>query len=395
MTPVTKTFLPPIEEYTRQLKRVWKSKLITNRGQLVLDLESKLKEYLDVPSIIITANGTLPIQIGLKVLANMGEVITTPFSFVATTASVLWQNCTPVFVDIDPKFLTIDETKIEEAITSKTTAILATHVFGNPCNIEAIELIATKHNLKVIYDGAHCFGVKYNGNSIFKYGDMSTCSFHATKLFHTGEGGAIFCNDEELKLQMFYSHNFGYTKESDLVGLGINGKISELQAGMGLSVLSHIESIIAARKEVIKIYDDSLDFTHLRKIEIRKNTEWNNSYYPVIFEEEEMLLAALEALNKKDIFPRRYFYPSLNNLNYVRYSKMRVSEEISKRILCLPLFVNLKAKKIKLITDVINRICDITMAPQLLNGFKVNHSPSSIPALNELSYNGEESVKPL
>ena len=210
MINVTKTFFPPLAEYEEQLQRIWKNEWLTNRGELVLELEDKLKRHLDVPNIILMTNGTLPIQIALKLLANGGEVITTPFSYVATTSAIVWENCTPVFVDIHPEYLTIDETKIEAAITEKTTAILATHVFGNPCNVEVIEAIAKKYNLKVIYDAAHCFGVNYTGQSIFNYGDVSTCSFHATKLFHTGEGGAAFCNNEKLFHKVFYSHNFGH-----------------------------------------------------------------------------------------------------------------------------------------------------------------------------------------
>ena len=208
MINVTKTFLPPIEEYTKQLKRAWDNQWLTNRGELVLELEEKLKQYLSVSNILVMNNGTIPLQIALKLFGKGGEVITTPFSYVATTAAIVWENCTPVFVDIHPHYLTIDETKIEAAITPKTTCILATHVFGNPCNLEAIEAIANKHNLKVVYDAAHAFGVSYKENSIFDYGDVSTCSFHATKLFHTGEGGAVFCKEETFRHQLFYSHNF-------------------------------------------------------------------------------------------------------------------------------------------------------------------------------------------
>jgi dTDP-4-amino-4,6-dideoxygalactose transaminase len=204
MIQVTKPFLPPINEYMAQVQRAYDNEWLTNRGELVIELEENLKEYLEVSNILITNNGTIPLQIALKLLGNGGEIITTPFSYVATTSAIVWENCTPVFVDIHPEYLTIDETLIEEAITSKTTCILATHVFGNPCNVDEIDRIAKKHNLKVIYDAAHCFGVKYKGKSIFEYGDISTCSFHATKLFHTGEGGAIFCKDEELMDPMIF-----------------------------------------------------------------------------------------------------------------------------------------------------------------------------------------------
>ena len=210
MTNVTKTYLPNINEYINQLKRVWENEWLTNRGELVLELEDKLKLYLQVDNIIVMNNGTLPIQMALKLLAKNGEVITTPFSYIATTSSIIWENCKPVFVDINNDYLTIDENKIEAAITDRTTAILATHVFGNPCNVLAIEMIAKKYNLSVIYDAAHSFGVRYLGESIFNYGDVSTCSFHATKIFHTAEGGAVFCRNEELRNKLFYSHNFGH-----------------------------------------------------------------------------------------------------------------------------------------------------------------------------------------
>ncbi len=246
-------------------------------------------------------NGTLPIQIALKLFGNGGEVITTPFSYVATSSSIIWENCTPIFVDILPDYLTIDETKIEAAITPKTTAILATHVYGNPCNVNVIEQIAAKHHLKVIYDAAHSFGVTYNNQSIFNYGDVSTCSFHATKLFHCGEGGAIFCKDEELFQELFYRHNFGHNGPLDFLGVGINAKISELQAAMGLTVLPNIDFIIAERKKVVDFYNLHLDFTKLRKLTIRENTEWNYSYYPVIFESEEKLLEIQQKLNDKAV----------------------------------------------------------------------------------------------
>src|SRR5450432_2295874 len=241
---VTKTFLPPLDEYISILRRAWETHWMTNRGPLILELEEKIKKYLGVEYMLSTTNGTIPLQIAIKLLGGGGEIITTPFSYVATTAAIVWENCKPVFVDIHPDQLTIDETKIESAITSKTTAILATHVFGNPCEVEAIEKIANKHNLRVIYDAAHCFGVQYKGQSIFNFGDISTCSFHATKLFHTAEGGALFCREESLKLKLFYSHNFGHNGPYDFSGLGINAKISELQAAMGLSILPYMDNII-------------------------------------------------------------------------------------------------------------------------------------------------------
>ncbi len=354
MINVTKTFFPPLEEYQVQLQRIWNNQWLTNRGELVLELEEKLKKYLQVEHILVTNNGTIPIQIALKLLGNGGEIITTPFSYVATSAAIVWEHCTPVFVDIHPEYLTIDETKIEAAITDKPTAILATHVFGNPCHVEAIEAIAKKYNLKVIYDAAHAFGVTYNGTAIFEYGDVSTCSFHATKLFHTGEGGALFTKDTKLQHQLFYSHNFGHDGPLTFHGLGINGKISELQAAMGLAVLPHMETILAERKRVVDFYNQNLDVTKVQTLKIRQNTLWNYCYYPVVFEDEATLLGVQKALNDEGIFPRRYFYPSLNTIPYVDSVSMSISESIASRILCLPLYVELQQNDIQKIVSILN-----------------------------------------
>lgn len=354
MINVTKTFLPPISEYQAQVQRAWDKEWLTNRGTLVLELEEKLKAYLKTSNIIITNNGTVPLQIALKLLGNHGEIITTPFSYVATSAAIVWENCTPVFVDIHPQYLTIDETKIEAAITNKTTAILATHVFGNPCDFEAIEAIAKKHDLKVIYDAAHAFGVTYKGTSVFDFGDVSTCSFHATKLFHTGEGGAMFCNDNDLFHKLYYSHNFGHNGPLDFHGLGINGKISELQAAMGLAVFPYMATILDARKKVVGQYNDNLDFSKATTMTVRENTAWNYSYYPLILDSEETLLRVQKALNDEQIFPRRYFYPSLNTIKYCNGGKMQVSEDIAARILCLPLYAGLKPGEVEQIISAIN-----------------------------------------
>ena len=355
MINVTKTFLPPIEEYNKQIKRAWDNQWLTNRGELVLELEEKLKKYLEVSNIIITNNGTIPLQIALKILGEQGEIITTPFSYVATTAAIVWENCKPVFVDIHPDYLTIDETKIEAAITDKTTAILATHVFGNPCNVEVIESIAQKYNLRVIYDAAHCFGVTYNNKSLFDYGDISTCSFHATKLFHTCEGGAMFANDTDLLHKLFYSHNFGHNGPLAFYGLGINGKISELQAAMGLSVLPYMDTILSDRKRVVDYYNQHLDFLKLHTIKIRDKTNWNYSYYPLIFQNEEQLLRIEQLLKNNQIFPRRYFYPSLNTIDYSKGKSMPISESIASRILCLPLYVGLFENELEKIVILIKK----------------------------------------
>ena len=355
MIPVTKPFFPPIEEYMAQVQRAYNNQWLTNRGELVLELEQKLTDYLDLreSKILITNNGTIPLQIALKLLGNGGEIITTPFSYVATTAAIVWENCTPVFVDIHPEYLTIDEIQIEAAITPRTTCILATHVFGNPCNVEAIEAIAKKHNLKVIYDAAHCFGVNYKGKSIFEYGDVSTCSFHATKLFHTGEGGAVFCKSPELFHQIYYSHNFGHNGPLAFHGLGVNGKISELQAAMGLAVLPYMESIFNGRREAVEMYRKLLN-PKTQRLKLREASDWNYSYYPILFENEELLLEAEGRLKANDILARRYFYPSLNTLSYISPTNMPVSEDISKRIVCLPLYVGLEELSIEKICILIN-----------------------------------------
>jgi dTDP-4-amino-4,6-dideoxygalactose transaminase len=351
---VTKTFFPPLEEYNTQLKRIWANKWLTNRGELVVELEGKIKAYLNSDDLIIMNNGTIPLQIALKLLGNGGEVITTPFSYVATTSAIIWENCTPVFVDIHPEYLTIDETKIEAAITDKTTCILATHVFGNPCNVEVIEQIAKKYNLYVIYDAAHCFGVEYLGKSIFNYGDISTCSFHATKLFHTGEGGALFTSNKELFHKAFYSHNFGHNGPLDFYGLGINGKISELQAAMGLCVLPHMPEILDARKAVVDFYDQHLNFDSIKKLQIRPGTKWNYSYYPILFDSEKQLLACLEKLNSNTIFPRRYFYPSLNNISFINGMNMQISNLVASQIICLPLSTDIDCESLQLICSLIS-----------------------------------------
>ena len=355
MINVTKTFFPPLKEYNEQLERVWKNEWLTNRGELVKELEEKLETRFNVSSALLMNNGTIPIQIALRLLAHKGEVITTPFTYVATTASIVWEYCTPVFVDIEPDTFSLNANLIEAAINEKTTAILATHVFGNPCDVDVIEAIANKHNLPVIYDAAHCFDVTYKGKSLFHYGDVSTGSFHATKLFHTGEGGVVFCKDPTLFSKIDYSHKFGHDGPLDFKGLGINGKMSELQAAMGLSVLPYMEEILASRKSVVDGYNAQLNFSEVTTMRLREDTEWNYCYYPIVFSSEEKLLQVEQALKENGITPRRYFYPSLNNLPYVTRIKMPVSDAIAKTILCLPLSHALTNDEVKTITSVVNK----------------------------------------
>src|SRR5690606_29522258 len=353
MIPVTKTFLPTQQEYQTLLERIWSSGWLTNRGALVKELEAALQQYLKCSPLIAMTNGTLPLQIAIKSLALKGEIITTPFSYVATVSSIAWENCTPVFVDIHPEYLTIDETKIEAAITPNTTAILATHVFGNPCAVEEIQSIAHKHNLKVIYDAAHAFGVEYKNQSLFNYGDVSTCSFHATKLFHTGEGGAMFINTPELYETVFYHHNFGHKGPEAFQGLGINAKMSEFQAAMGLAVLPQVEQIVANRSKSVLIYREELYNTPLQFLKLRPHIVWNACYFPVIFTSEAHLMQVKQKLEENEIFTRRYFYPSLNTLPYVTYSPCPVSEQVASTILCLPLYYGLEVQTLKKITKII------------------------------------------
>lgn len=356
MINVTQTYLPDEKAYFGFLKRAFKNRWLTNRGELVLELENKLKEYLQLEYLILTTNGTLPLQIALNKFAKCGEVITTPFSYVATLSSIVWEKCTPVFVDIDQKYLTIDEKKIEEKITKNTTAILATHVYGNPCNVIEIEKIALKHNLFVIYDSAHCFGVEYLGKSIFSYGDISTSSLHATKIFHTGEGGILFSKNKNIHDIAFYSHNFGHNGPNEFHGLGINAKMSELQAALGLAILPDFDKILDYRKNIVAYYDNKLNFKLFNRINIREGVKWNYSYYPLVFETPQLLESAIMILNHNNIFPRRYFMPSLNKLSYVKYTSMPKSESVSERIMCIPLFYGLDFKDLDRIIELLNNL---------------------------------------
>jgi len=352
--PVTKTYLPPMEEYTEILKRVWDTSWITNRGAIALELESKLKSRLGVEHLLLMTNGTLPIQIALKQIAKGKEVITTPFSYVATTSSIVWEGYEPVFVDIERDHWTIDPTKIEAAITEDTGAILATHVFGNPCDVEAMEILSEQYDIPVIYDAAHAYGVNYKGKSVFAYGDASTCSFHATKLFHTGEGGAIVTKDQTLFDSVYYSHNFGHDGYENYHGVGINAKISELQAAMGLAMLSYMDDVVLGRKRVVDLYNSLLPES-LPRLSLRAGTEWNYCYYPILMLDDGVVRQVESALMEVGVKPRRYFYPSLNTLDYVNRVSMPVSENIASRVLCLPLYFGLEEDSITEIANIVNQ----------------------------------------
>lgn len=356
MIPVTKPFLPPMEEYTKLLEGVWKRQWLTNMGPLASDLEIRLKEYLNIKHLLYVTNGTVALQMAIKALNITGEIITTPFSFVATTSSIVWEGCTPVFVDIDKDTLCIDPSKIEDAITENTQAILATHVYGNPCDVEAIQKIAKKYNLKVIFDGAHAFGVKVNGKSIFEFGDITTCSLHATKLFHTVEGGLITTNNPEVLKKLASIRNFGITGPESFDNLGINGKNSEFHAAMGLVNLNYIDAILEKRKALSSYYDKKIVNVKAVKIKWHNNATENYPYYVILLESEDLLLKVKAGLDANEIFTRRYFYPSLaNTLPYLNPVNFDVTDNIAKRTLCLPFYYDLTFEEIDLIVRLILR----------------------------------------
>ena len=348
---VTKSFMPPIAEYQKLIAQIYKTTILTNQGPMLCALEEKLGKYLGVENFHYLSNGTVALQLALSAMdINDGEIITTPFSYVATTSSILWQRCKPVFVDIEPNNFTIDATKIEAAITPQTRAIMAVHVFGYACDIDKIQQIADKYNLKVVYDGAHAFGSRYMGRSLLSYGDVSTCSFHATKLFHTVEGGACIVRDKSVSDKLELQKRFGHTGDVHHI-LGINAKQSEFHAAMGLANFPYIDDIIAARRRICELYDSELA-GFVGRPTVQNGLEYNYAYYPVVFADESQLLRVFDALQKNDIYPRRYFYPSLNKLPYVDSASCPISEDIASRIACLPLYPDLPE------SDVLN-ICKI------------------------------------
>lgn len=349
---VTKSFMPPLEEYNKHVGKIFENGVLTNQGPNVKELQQKLSGYLGVENFHYLSNGTIALQLALSAMdINDGEIITTPFSYVATTSSIMWQRCKPVFVDIEKDNFTIDADKIEAAITPKTRAIMAVHVFGYACDVDKIQKIANKHNLKVIYDGAHAFGAKHNGKSLLSYGDVATCSFHATKLFHTVEGGACIVKDKTVSDKLEMQKRFGHNGDDHQM-LGINAKQSEFHAAMGLANFPYIEKIIADRKRASDLYDSLLCDCVVRP-KPQANLEYNYAYYPAVFRNEQEMLNVFAELNKKEIYPRRYFYPSLNKLPYVDAQKCPISEDISSRIACLPLYVGLENKTIEQIAKTI------------------------------------------
>jgi dTDP-4-amino-4,6-dideoxygalactose transaminase len=356
MISVTKANLPPLDEFVSYLEGIWKTGQLTNNGPLCRQLADDVASFLCVLNLELVSNGTLALQLAIKALDLKGEIITTPYSYVATTNSILWEGCEPVFVDIDPKTFCIDPELIEAAITEKTSAILATHVYGYPCDVVRIQKIADKHKIKVIYDAAHAFGVSLNGESILQHGDCSTLSFHATKLFHTVEGGAVVCKDVEVAKRVSLMKKFGHIGEDDYIDIGINAKMSEPHAAMGLCIMPEVHEIIASRKKCSGWYDEQLIGSSLPRPLYPDGLEYNYGYYPVIFSSHDVMMIVRQALLDNGIGPRRYFSPSLNTLPFLKPELKRacpVSEDISSRVLCLPLYVGLTKDQVTFICGIV------------------------------------------
>lgn len=355
MINVTKCFLPPIEEYTALLQTAWDRAWLTNNGPLAQELERKLAAHLGVKHVLFCTNGTVVLQMALKAFGITGEVITTPFSYVATTNAVLWENCTPVFVDIEPESFCIDAAKVEAAITPNTQAVLATHVYGYPCAVEELDAIGKKHNVKIIYDGAHAFDALYKGRQLLAYGDLSTCSFHATKLYHTVEGGCIVTDNDQLAEKLKLYRSFGHIGD-EYFDIGINGKNSEFHAAMGLCNLNYLGTIKEERRKVSEAYDTLLKGLGLQQPIGLPSLEYNYAYYPVVFPSEESLLKVKSALQAEGVNTRRYFYPSLNRMPFLQTVQVcPVAESIALRVLCLPLYYDLPLEDVERICAVVTR----------------------------------------
>jgi len=344
MINVTKSYLGSKNKFKAYIDRIYNTGWLTNNGPLVTALEQRLKDYLGVRNIILTNNGTIALQIAYRALGINGSAITTPFSFVATTTSLQWERIKPIFADIDPATWNLDPNQIERHIQQDTSAIVATHVFGNPCDVERIEQIARIHNLKVVYDGAHAFGVRHKGQSVYKWGDISTLSFHATKLFHTIEGGAIVTNDDELADRVRLLCNFGIVDTDQIEGIGINAKLNEFSAAMGMCVLDDIELILECRAEIGRRYEKRLG-DHFDLQLLQPESQCNYSYFPIALDDENQLLRCRSQLNENGINPRRYFYPSLDTLEHLQpQTPQPRSRALSRRVMCLPIYPGLPRK---------------------------------------------------
>ncbi|MDA9842439.1 DegT/DnrJ/EryC1/StrS family aminotransferase [Gammaproteobacteria bacterium] len=347
---VTQPTLPPLEKYSELLESAWESGILTHNGPLVQRLEKEMDEYLDLDSSCLVTNGTVALHLALRALdLNEGEVITTPFSWISSFSSIVWEGFDPVFVDADPKTFNIDPDKIEAAITKNTRAILGVHVFSSPCDVKQIEAIAKKYKLKVIYDGAHAFGVNYDGKSIFSWGDISTTSLHATKILNTGEGGVMFASGK-LKERIKSLRFFGMDSDKNITSLGTNAKMTEIHAALGLCNLPNLSNTIKNRESIYTIYFNTLcNRASFQKFD---PSSYNYSYMPILFHSEKELISVLDLLNKNNVFPRRYFYPSLNEVKALKqYTSCPVSEDLSRRILCMPSYDNLSHDKVRWIAE--------------------------------------------
>ena len=353
---VTKSHLPAKTKYDQYIQKIYESGWLTNNGQCVRELTKKLETYLGVKNLLLVTNATIGLQVAYRALGLSGEVITTPFSFVATTSSLVWEKLIPRFADINPMSFCLHPDNIEPLITQKTSAILPVHVYGNVCEVEKIRDIAHKNKLKVIYDAAHAFGVKYKGKSVLNYGDISILSFHATKLFHTVEGGALIIQDDQAFKKAQELVNFGFeVGTGEITSLGINAKMSEFHAAMGLCVLEDMATILKERERAGMCYRKYLP-KNIKTLKINANADSNYAYFPIVLESEAVLLLIIAALKEQSIIPRRYFYPSLNTLPYLDYVSMPVSEDIAKRALCLPLYPELSTENITQICNIIKQV---------------------------------------
>jgi dTDP-4-amino-4,6-dideoxygalactose transaminase len=353
MINVTKTYLPNKKQYKKYVDQIYDNGWITNSGPLVNLLEKNLAKYLGVKNIVLVANGTVALEIAYRALNIKGDVITSPFSFVATTSSLVTNGLNPVFADIDPNTFNIDTANIRNLITKDTSAIVPVHVFSNACEIEKIDSIAKQNNLKVIYDAAHSFNVKYKGASILTYGDMSAISFHATKAFHCIEGGALIVNNDELVEKVRYLINFGIKNTEEIPELGTNAKMNEFEAAMGLCVLNDIQELNKKRKKIYCLYTQELE-EYVTFQKMNNNSIQNHSYFPIILKNTKQLKMVEDSLKKEDIYPRRYFYPSLDTLKYIKPKQYcEVSRDIASKILCLPMYPELETMNVKKICRII------------------------------------------
>lgn len=359
---VTQPYLPPLDEFIPYLEKIWESKQLTNNGPFHQQLEQALSEYLGVEHIALFTNGTIALIAALQSLRITGEVITTPYSFVATSHSLLWNGIKPVFVDIDPNTLNLDPAKIEAAITSQTTAILPVHCYGRPCDVEAIQKIADNYNLKVIYDAAHAFGVRDAGGSILRHGDLSVLSFHATKVFNTFEGGAIVCPDAKTKTRIDHLKNFGFVGEVEVVAPGINGKMSEINAAFGLLQLKYVDKALARRKEIDAAYRERLEGVKgIRCMPVDRESVANFAYFPILIEPDSLISrdGLYQKLKDNGIHPRRYFHPLITEFSMYRGlpsahpDNLPVAVSAAQRILCLPIYPDLEGDQIESITRMI------------------------------------------